>query len=693
MSSLALAYPPAEGCPVWTNGERRVWRKRMPTTPSEWNKRHRVVTAGSRPGPWREETVPYIAEVMDTLDLRHVERVAFCASPQTGKSDAAHGFLAKRADHEPGPALVVMPDWQLTKRVSGNRLGPMFSSSPRLQELQTGNPDDITTLEFHLANGFDLYLSWASSASMLSQISIQYLVRDECDKYVETCGKETDPMSLSFVRTNAYRGKRKIMDISTPTLEEGPIWQQLNSCEEIRDYWAACPFCGSLQKMTFENIRWPEEEKDPEKIKGGHLGWYECEDCGEHWDDFRRDQAVRAGSWVPRVRRDRPASVGFHLPAWYSPFVSLSEVAAAYIKAKPVRDGKVRDRRAWINYLNQYAALPYVEEEGELPDWEKIRQRAENYGPLVPMRAGVLTAYADVQDDRIEAEVVAWGEEEESWSIERHIIPGVPSTPMVWRALDEFFRRRWRHESGAELRIAAAGVDTGGHFTKQVYQFVKKKYHRRIYGTKGASQAGKPLVSRPTKSNLGKIPLFSVGTDTAKETIYSRLNLDPGEPGYMHLPEKYDEEYFKQLVSEKPKIKYLPGGRTRREWVKIRERNETLDLWVGNMAILAILNPNLRKLVRELARQAKDSAQIALDLEEDQPAGEIEDDQDIEQSDQVDEDGEVLESARTVAETGTRLAEALQDLRDSKAPAGSSTGKPRTRGKKRRGSSWMNGWK
>jgi phage terminase large subunit GpA-like protein len=487
-------------------------------------------------------------------------------------------------------------------------------------------------------------------------------------------------MYLSFVRTNAYRGKRKIMDISTTTLEDGPIWTSLNSCEEIRDNWAACPFCGAMQIMKFDNIHWPEEEKDPERIKNHQLAWYECADCGEHWDDYRRDQAVRAGCWVPRVRRDKPGSVGFWLPgAWYSPFVSISECAAAYVKAKPVRDGKVRDRRAWINFLNQYANLPYKEEEGELPDWEKIRQRAENYGPRVPMRAGVLTAYADVQDDRIEAEVVAWGVEEESWSIERHIIPGVPSTPMVWRELDEFLRRKWRHESGAEMRIAAAGVDTGGHFTKQAYQFVKKKYHRRVYGTKGASQANKPLVSRPTRSNLGKIPLFLIGTDTAKETIYSRLNLDQGEDGYMHLPSKYDEEYFKQLVSEKPKIRYGAGGRPVREWVKIRERNETLDLWVGNMAILAILNPNLRKLVRDLQQQAGDPLQESFDLDGDPPDEETEETE----SEAAAED---LDQVEDEIETESHSSPESHEVEESPA-------KPKARGRaKKRKSSWMNGW-
>lgn len=676
-TNLAATYPPATGCPTWLEGERRIWRKRRATTPSEWNTRHRVVTAGPRPGPWRKETVAYIPEVMDTLDLRHVERVAFCAPPQSGKSEASQGFLAKRADHNPGPAMVVLPDQNLTKRISGNRYIPMFNQSPRLADLTTGNPDDLTMLEIHLKNGFDLYLSWASSPAMLAQISIEVLIREEIDKYIDICGKETDPMDLSFVRTNAYRRTRKIMDISTTTLEDGPIWTALNSCDEIRDYWVACPLCGAMQLMTFDQLKWPEEEKDHARIKDRQLAWYECADCHGPWDDYRRDQAVRAGCWVPRIRRDKPASVGFHLAAWCSPFVSLSECAAAHVKAKPNREGKVKDRRAWITFLNQYASLPHKDEESDLPDWEKIKQRAENYGARIPMRAAVLTAYADVQDDRLEVEVVAWGVDEESWSIDHHIITGVPSSPMVWRALDEYLCRRWLHESGVELRIAAAGVDTGGHFTKQAYDFVRKKYHRRIYGTKGASQRNKPLVSRPTRTNLGKIPLFLIGTDTAKETIFSRLSADKGDAGYMHFPTRHDDEYYKQLVSEKPKITYV-SGRPVREWVKIRERNEVLDLWVGNMAILAILNPNLRKLVRDLQIQAGNSAQESFDLT-------------------ADEDGDQEVNADTiegVVEEGAEETEAVEPLPMApEAPDPPLPTKARTKVRKRRTGGWVNGWK
>jgi phage terminase large subunit GpA-like protein len=85
--------------------------------------------------------------------------------------------------------------------------------------------------------------------------------------------------------------------------------------------------------------------------------------------------------------------------------------------------------------------------------------------------------------------------------------------------------------------------------------------------------------------------------------------MEPG-PGYCHFPSLFDElgnpvyneAYFKQLVSEKPVIKYSRGV-AHRVWQKIKPslRNEALDCRVYACAALAILNPNLPKLAAILA--------------------------------------------------------------------------------------------
>ena len=119
---------------------------------------------------------------------------------------------------------------------------------------------------------------------------------------------------------------------------------------------------------------------------------------------------------------------------------------------------------------------------------------------------------------------------------------------------------------------------------------------------KGVGGAGRPLVGRPSTANKAKVPLFPVGTDTAKELLFARLKIERPGPGYMHFGGLLDEEFFKQLTAEK-KVERKVRGVTTYEWKKIRPRNEALDLTVLNMAALDVLNPNLKVIADKMVEK------------------------------------------------------------------------------------------
>ena len=135
-----------------------------------------------------------------------------------------------------------------------------------------------------------------------------------------------------------------------------------------------------------------------------------------------------------------------------------------------------------------------------------------------------------------------------------------------------------------------------------MYKYAKKREIKRVYAIKGSNQTGSPLISRPSTNNKLKVKLFMVGVDTAKELIYSRLQIEEWGDGYMHFNETYDEEYFKQLTAETIKKTYSKGYE-KRVWVKIRQRNEALDYTVYNLAALAILNPNFKMIKQKILSQ------------------------------------------------------------------------------------------
>jgi phage terminase large subunit GpA-like protein len=207
----------------------------------------------------------------------------------------------------------------------------------------------------------------------------------------------------------------------------------------------------------------------------------------------------------------------------------------------------------------------------------------------------IITAGADIQGDRIEIEIVGWGADEESWSIAYIVVMGDFNTPAVQEQVDEILSRKWKHPHGPELRISAALIDSG-HKTKSVYAFTRKRERLRIYAAKGRGGPGIPLLSRPTRQGQVRAALFSVGTDTAKDIIYSRIQHADLGAGYMHFPSDRDETYFRQLTAETKVTRYKDGVPFSKFENPSKARNEALDCRVYSYAALQLLNVNWQKL-------------------------------------------------------------------------------------------------
>ena len=222
------------------------------------------------------------------------------------------------------------------------------------------------------------------------------------------------------------------------------------------------------------------------------------------------------------------------------------------------------------------------EEKRDKMDFEKIYRRKEHYGCEIPEKVNVLTAGVDVQDDRLECEVVGWGADEESWGIYYKVFIGNPAETHVWNQLERFLDTEFTYANGQKIKIICTCIDTGGNHTMSTYGFVKPREIKRIFGVKGGSVEGKPFITRPTKTNKGQISLFVLNTDTGKETIMARLRIDLPGPRYMHFPDNvergYDETYFKGLTAE-VKITTFEKGVRKTKWVVTgTKRNEPLDI-------------------------------------------------------------------------------------------------------------------
>ena len=166
--------------------------------------------------------------------------------------------------------------------------------------------------------------------------------------------------------------------------------------------------------------------------------------------------------------------------------------------------------KTWVN-----TSLGEVwRDQGEEIEAEGLMKRRENYdADCIPDDVLVITAGADVQEDRLEVSVVGYGLDSQSYVIEHLIFWGETSKYDVWHEMDDYIQRRYDRETLPSLSIACVAVDSG-YQTQSVYNFVKVRQGRRIFAIKGQSQPGKPIAGRPTQSGRQRVQLFPAGVDT-----------------------------------------------------------------------------------------------------------------------------------------------------------------------------------
>ena len=558
---------------------------------SEWADRERVLSpeSSAEPGKWDTSRAEYLRGLMDAASDPEVQVIVAMFASQTGKTEALQNIVGFHVDQDPSPILVVMPTLDLAESYSKDRLAPMLRDTPALEGKisDSRSRDSENTLLHKRFAGGHITMAGANSPASLASRPIRVLVCDEVDRYPPSAGTEGDPVSLARKRTTTF-WNRKIVLTSSPSIKGLSRIEQAYLESDQRRLWVPCGHCGEWQTLEWKQVQWspgrPEE------------AGYECAHCHTIWTDVERWAAVAKGEW--RAAAPFNGVAGFQLSELYSSWVHLADTVRNFLEAKPHQERL----KVWINT----ALAETWEEDAEKLDENVLADRVENWGKKVPAEVLVVTAGVDVQDDRLEVELVGWTVGEESWSLDHQVIYGDPSAPFLWNQLDDLLLTRIATSDGRMLPVSAASVDTGGHYTQQAYAFCKPRFRRRVYAIKGMAGAGRPVwPKRASKNNKGRVNLFLIGVDAAKDMVIARLKTTEAGPGYCHFPEGRDAEYFRQFTAEKVVTKRHKGFPVR-VYEKIAGiRNEALDLRVYAYAALVALNVNWGRL-----QAAKEEAKV-----------------------------------------------------------------------------------
>jgi len=351
-----------------------------------------------------------------------------------------------------------------------------------------------------------------------------------------------------------------------------------------------------------QQVKWEKVKDDRGKTIDHYpeTAFYECEHCASHWSDADRWEAVTKGHW--EATAPFKGIAGFHLPQFLSPWIVLEDIVQEFLEAQ----GHPELLQVWTNTV----LADVWEERGKTADGDGLKTHVEDYDQYeLPDGVHFATASIDVQDDRLEIEVVGWGEHDETWGILHDVVYGDPSLDAVWtEAADIIFDRFWT-EGDRLVTVRAACVDYGGHHGAEAIKFATRYKKRNVYAIKGRAGVFPVWPKRVSKTKDGD-PLRLLGVDSAKDTIYARYKItDPG-PGYCHFNSNYDDDWFKQATVEFQQTRYSEG-RPYRVWVCPKgKRNEALDCRVYATAARMSLTPRQCVPSRVIAGSSDRRAEI-----------------------------------------------------------------------------------
>ncbi len=580
-----------------TQAYNNAWAPPPKLTVSQWADQFRMLSPedSAEPGKWLTSRAEYQRGIMDAVTEPGIHTIVLMTSAQIGKTAILTNIIGYYIDNDPAPILVVQPTGQMAEAFSTDRLAPMFRDTKKLTNKVSDEKSRTksNTLLHKMFVGGHITLVGANAPSGLASRPIRIVLADEIDRYPPSAGTEGDPFSLAVKRTTTFHN-RKIFACSTPTIKDASRIEQLFLSGDQRFFHVPCQYCEKTQTLKWSNVKWFND--DPKTAR------YECEHCKKLLTDGERWLSIKQGHW--KATQPKNGTASFHLNEIYSPFVPLHKMVEDFLEKRKYPE-------TLRTFINTSLGETWEDKGEEFVDPTHIAARRENYGAEVPTPVKCLTAGIDIQQDRIECEVVGWADDEETYGIKYHIIPGDTTRPETWQKLDEFLQRDFIKANGVRLTIEAACVDTGFRSTI-AYDFCKHRQNRRIWPIKGDNgQTRKPLWPKMPTRNKKTPLLYIIGVTDGKDTLFSRLQIEKPGAGFAHFPKEYDLEYFNQLLSEHAVIKMNKGVKYRTYVLKRDRRNEALDCRIYAMAAYqGLVTEGLRINTRTLLNTSANSTTI-----------------------------------------------------------------------------------
>ncbi len=578
---------------------------------SEWAESNRVLKEGNFQGPFSFDFTPYLREIADSLSACDPcrEVVVLKGTRMGATVGIGENFIGYTIGASPGEMAYItsagdMAEAQMDLRIdslinSSGIGGKIGATDKRKGQQKTG---DKTTRK--VFPGGYIMAGGPKAPFIKRAFGFEKLYVDEIDSFPDTIDKEGDPTLLYRRRVDGYPDSSKILWTSTPLFKHNSKVTKLYKDGDQRKYFVECKHCGEMQFLRWGKkgepggLKFDHDDDDrlicemdrDGKIKSSSVR-YECEKCGGEWKNEDKDIFLQekghggTAEWRPTAVPRQPGMKSYHLPGLYSPvgFRSWESAVIEFLNIKH-RGFPPLEFQNWINTFLGEA----FEDRGERPKLEALLTRNRTYKKgTLPEDAEIyfLTLGADIQKDRIECEIVAWGHDKRSWSINYHVIPGDTSdlNNECWEGLRSIIKAEH-----AGHKITLSGVDSGFR-TDIVYQFCDtfKSNVFPVMGTENLTRGRDYIKFFPVSGH--RVDRVNINTDLLKQEIYSSLAKGAYEdgttpPDYCNFPMDYDRQHFNRLTAENRVLKTT--GTKKYIWSAGARRNEQLDIRVYALAMV-----------------------------------------------------------------------------------------------------------
>ncbi len=621
----------------------------------------RVPVAGKWSAYDRSVT-PYTIEPQDVSQSRRFKGVVFVGPSQSGKSQMLLSVSAHAITCAPGPVQLI----HMTKTDADawveEKLDPAISNSPLLHE-RLGKAREDSTFSRKRFKGMRLGIGYPV-ANQLSSRSQRMVLLTDYDHMPQRLGPkdapEASPWGMALQRIRTFLSRGCVFAESTPAFpvdedkarEANPLEPHLmpattggivnlyNEGTRARWFWE-CLDCAEYFEPTYERLGY---NRDLDPGEAGDQAHMVCPHCGSvihhrQKAEMNRRAAQGHGGWLHEsrdvdeasgkrrlVRIDDPAIrntpfASYALNGAAATFASWSALVERYETArrKAESDGDDLDF-AGVHYTE--IGVPYRRAGDEDEDTLTIEDLRRNplriAKGLAPVWARFVTVMVDVQGNRFEIMVMAWGAEGERVAIDRFAIHQPPDDAPRAKGCDGKYRGvdpgRYAEDAaviaeladrvypveGAEwgLKPLAVVVDFNGPagWSDNAEKFWRKQARAgrggRVYlsiGRGGFNQRDRVWHEAPERASGGGkgrgIKLLNMAVDRLKDSVVAALGRSDTPINAQHVPAWMESEHLAEHLAEK-------RGAKGWELKKGVLRNESLDHSVQALALAEHLGLN-----------------------------------------------------------------------------------------------------